>query len=49
VPELYDDIQAGKLKLIGFDPKDTNRQMAAKDPFIKFPFNSGKSLQIGDF
>ena len=32
VPELYDDIQAGKLKLVGFDQSGVSRSLDAKDP-----------------
>jgi uncharacterized caspase-like protein len=34
VPELYDDIKAGKLRMLGFDRKDDARRLAAKDPII---------------
>jgi hypothetical protein len=31
VPELYEDIRAGKLKVVGFDDTDAERQLVAKD------------------
>ena len=40
VPELYDDIKAGKLKVVGFDLKDDKRQLVAKDSSIDPAFYS---------
>ena len=34
VPELYNEIQAGKLKLVGFNSADQTRALVAKEPTI---------------
>jgi uncharacterized caspase-like protein len=34
VPELYNEIQAGKLKLVGFNNTDQTRALVAKEPTI---------------
>jgi hypothetical protein len=34
VPELYDDVRAGKFRLVGFDPYDHKRELVGKDPTI---------------
>jgi hypothetical protein len=38
VPKLYDEIQAGKLKLVGFEPYGPGRALAAKDPLVDTVF-----------
>ena len=40
VPELYEDIRAGKLKLVGFNSQDAARQLVGKDPIIDPAFYS---------
>lgn len=40
VPQLYDDIQARKLKLAGFDKTDHSRSLVSKDPTIDSVFYS---------
>jgi uncharacterized caspase-like protein len=40
VPQLYDDIEAGKLRLVGFEAADASRQLQAKDPTINPIFYS---------
>jgi hypothetical protein len=40
VPQLYDDIRAGKLKVVGFSLKDEARELVAKDSTIDLAFYS---------
>jgi WD40 repeat protein/uncharacterized caspase-like protein len=38
VPELYEDVRAGRLRVVGFDATDADRQLVAKDSSINPAF-----------
>jgi hypothetical protein len=38
VPELYQNIRAGRLKVVGFDAPDTKRQLVARDSSVNPAF-----------